>query len=155
TTVIALTRKDCCRDPRVRASLVFAGAPIDILAQLFGTDSIAAGPPTLVAHGTVDKTLPYAGSQLLYAQIDPPKVFLGVTGADHADALFGTTLPLTALQNVSARAIVGFLNAIFRGQNAAFDDTLAALAAEGNTVQREGTLPSQGGSIVGTAPGGY
>jgi predicted dienelactone hydrolase len=141
TTVIALTRKDCCRDPRVRASLLFAAAPIDILARLFGTDAIAAGPPTLVAHGTADRTLPYAGSQLLYAQIDAPKVFLGIAGADHADAVFATTLPLTALQNVSQRAIVGFLNTIFRGEDAAFDGTLAALAAEGNTVQRAGTLP--------------
>ena len=141
TTVTGLTRKDCCRDPRVRAALLFAAAPIDILGSLFGTDSIAAGPPTLVAHGTVDTTLAYSGSQQLYAQIDPPKVFLGITGAGHADAVFATTLPLTVVQNVAERAIVGFLNAIFRGQHATFADTLAALAAEGNEVHSDGTLP--------------
>jgi len=141
TTVTALTRKNCCRDARIRASLQFAAAPIELLANLFGSDSIAAGPPTLVAHGTMDTTLPYSGSQLLYAQIEPPKVFLGITGANHADALFGTTLPLSPIQTVAERAIVGYLNAIFRGETAAFDDTLATLAAEGNPVEREGALP--------------
>jgi len=141
TTVIALTRKDCCRDPRVRASLLWAAAPIDLFSSYFGTDSIAAGPPTLVAHGTADTTLPYAGSQMLYALIDPPKFFLGIAGADHGDSILATTLPLTALQNVSERAIVGFLNAAFRHENAAFAQTLAALSAEGNSVQSDGTLP--------------
>ncbi len=140
-TVIALTRKECCRDPRVRASLPFASPAADALALLFGGDSIAEGPPTLVAHGTADTTLQYSGSQVLYEQMNPPKVFLGITGANHADAIYATSLPLTALQTVSERAIVGFLNAIFRGQHAAFDDTLGALAAEGNEVQRAGTLP--------------
>jgi len=141
TTVVALTRKDCCRDPRVRASLLWAAAPIDILASLFGEDSIAAGPPTLVAHGTADETVPYKDSQTLYTQIDAPKVFLGIAGATHGSSILATTLPLTVVQEVSARAIVAFLNAMFRGDNAALDDTLAALEAEGNTVQRDGTLP--------------
>jgi hypothetical protein len=55
--------------------------------------------------------------------------------------VFATTLPLTAVQTVAERAIVGFLNAIFRSQHATFATTLAALAAEGNEVHSDGTLP--------------
>ena len=50
-------------------------------------------------------------------------------------------MPLTDIQTVSERAIVAFLNAMFRGASAALDSTLATLAAEGNTVEGDGTLP--------------
>jgi dienelactone hydrolase len=138
TTTIALTRKDCCRDDRVRASVLFAAGPIDLFTNLFGVDSIAAGPPTLVLHGTEDRTVTYVSSQLLYSQIDPPKFFVGVTGAGHSDAIEAQTVPLTSTQLVSERAIVAFLNAAFHGASGELDDTLAALAAEGNAVQSDG-----------------
>jgi len=141
TTTIALTRKDCCSDHRVRASLLFAAGPIDLFTNFFGTDSIVVGPPTLVMHGTADATVTYASSQLFYSQIDPPRVFVGITGADHSDAIEAETEPLTNLQLVSERAIVGFLNAMFRGASSDLSDTLGALMAEGNVTQRDGTLP--------------
>jgi len=135
TTTIALTRKDCCRDPRVHASMLFAAGPIDLFTGFFGTDSIAAGPPTLVLHGSADKTVTYASSQLLYSEIDPPKVFVGITGADHSDAIEAPSAPLTSVQLASERTIVAFLNAMFRDAGSELDHTLASLAAEGNAVQ--------------------
>lgn len=141
TTVAALTRKNCCRDNRVRASMLFAAGPLDVFTNLFGTDPINAGPPTLILHGTVDSTVAYATSQRLYSEIDPPRFFVGITGADHSDAIEAPAEPLTSVQLVSARAIVAFLNAMFRGANAQLSNTLAALAAEGNPVENDGTLP--------------
>ncbi len=137
TTTIALTRKDCCRDARVHASMLFAAGPVDLFVNFFGTDSIVDGPPTLILHGTADKTVTYASSQLLYSQIAAPKFFVGITGAGHSDAIEATAEPLTSVQSVSERAIVAFLNAQFRGADAALSDTLAALATEGNTVDSD------------------
>ncbi len=141
TTVLALTRKDCCRDTRVRASLLFAPGPINLFNNLFGTDPTDAGPPTLILQGTKDGTISYSVTEQLYTQIDPPRRFVGITGADHSDAIEARSLPLTALQSVSERAIVAFLNAMFRGADAALDSTLATLEAEGNAVHSDGTLP--------------
>jgi predicted dienelactone hydrolase len=140
TTVAALTRKNCCRDNRVRASILFAAGPLDLFTNLFGTDPITAGPPTLILHGTVDSTVTFATSQRLYSDIDPPRFFVGITGADHSDAIEAPTEPLTSVQLVSERAIVAFLNAMFRGANTELGNTLAALAAEGNPVESDGTL---------------
>jgi dienelactone hydrolase len=140
-TATALTRKDCCRDSRVRASVLFAAAPLDLFTNVFGTDSIAAGPPTLILNGTQDLAVSYTSAQLLYAQIDPPKFFVGITGADHTNAIVGHTTPLPPLQSVSARAIVAFLNAQFRGASSGLSSTLATLGAEGNTVQSDGATP--------------
>lgn len=140
-TVTVLTRKDCCRDTRVRGAILFAPAPLDFFGPLFDTQPITAGPPTLLVNGTVDMAVAYSATQALYAHIDPPKFLLGITGADHTNALNGHTLPLSDLQTVSVRAIIGFLNALFRGQDAAFAQTLATLAAEGNRVTSDGTVP--------------
>jgi predicted dienelactone hydrolase len=141
TAVAALTRKNCCRDNRVRASMLFAAGPLEVFTNLFGTDPITAGPPTLILHGTADPTVTFATSQRLYSQIDPPRFFVGITGADHSDAIEAQAEPLTSVQLVSERAIVAFLNAMFRGANTELSNTLAALAAEGNPVQSDGTLP--------------
>jgi predicted dienelactone hydrolase len=140
-TTIALTREDCCRDDRVRASVLVDAAPISLFTNLFGTGSIAAGPPTLVLHGTQDPTIAYATSQQLYSDIDPPKIFVGITGAHHSDAIEAQTEPLTGIQSVSERAIVAFLNALFNAASADLSSTLATLAAEGNSIQNEGSLP--------------
>ena len=141
TTVIVLTRKDCCRDTRVRGAILFAPAPVDFFGPLFDAQPITAGPPTLLINGTADMAIAYSATAALYEGIDPPKFLLGITGADHTDALNGHTLPLSDLQSVSVRAIIGFLNALFRGRGAEFVQTLAALAAEGNPVTSDGTLP--------------
>ena len=140
-TVTVLTRKDCCRDTRVRGAILFAPAPLGLFGPLFDRLPISAGPPTLLINGTVDMAVAYSATAALYADIDPPKFFLGITGADHTDAMNGHTEPLSDLQTVSARAIIGFLNALFRGQGAEFAQTLAALAAGGNPVTSDGMLP--------------
>jgi len=140
-TTIALTRKDCCRDTRVRAAILVAAAPLDLFPTLFGTDSIVDGPPTLLLNGTLDEAVNYATSQAMYALFDPPKVLVLITGADHNNAIEAKSLPLTSLQLVTKRSVVAFLNAMFRGASADLQTTLDTLAAEGNPTQSEGTLP--------------
>src|SRR5262249_21190249 len=49
-TVIGLTRKNCCRDDRVGATILVAAAAF--LAGVHGSDPITEGPPTLLIHGT-------------------------------------------------------------------------------------------------------
>ena len=133
-TVIGLTRKNCCRDPRVRASILSA-AP---LLPFFGSDPLsAAGPPTLILHGTADTTVGFATATQLYNLIAPPRFLVGIQGAGHSDALESQVEPPIAARDAGQRATVAFLNAVFRGGAAELDATLAALAAQGNDVHAD------------------
>jgi predicted dienelactone hydrolase len=138
-TVIGLTRKDCCRDVRVRAS-VLSAAP---LLPFFGPDPLsAAGPPTLILHGTADTTVGFATATQLYNLIAPPRFLVGLKGAEHADALESQVEPPIPARDAGQRATIAFLNAVFRGGAAELDTTLAALAAQGNEVLADpGTEP--------------
>jgi len=134
-TVIGLTRKNCCRDVRVHASILSA-APL--LSGSFGPDPIsAAGPPTLILHGTADTTVPYVTATQLYSLIAPPRFLVGLKGAEHADALESQVEPPIPARDAGQRATIAFLNAVFRGGAAQLDATLAALAAQGNEVQAD------------------
>ena len=132
-TVIGLTRKSCCRDVRVRASILSA-AP---LLGSFGPGPITAGPPTLILHGTADTTVSYTGATRLYSLIAPPRFLVGLDGAGHSDAIESRVEPPIPARDAGQRATIAFLNAVFRGAAAEFDATLAALAAEGNLVQAD------------------
>lgn len=134
TTTIALTRKACCRDPRVTASLLVAPGPIDLFVQLFGLDPTQAGPPTMILQGTDDPIISYESAYAYFQQIDAPAYFVGIDGATHSDAIEAAQAPLTYLESVSARAIVAFLDQQFGREESNLDATLATLADEGQTT---------------------
>src|SRR5262249_674666 len=97
----------------------------------------AAGPPTLILHGTADTTVVFATATQLYSQIAPPRFLVGLEGAEHADALESQVEPPIAARDAAQRATIAFLNAAFRGGGAGLDGTRAAVAAEGNVVQAD------------------
>jgi len=70
-TTIALTRKQCCSDARVRAAILVAPLPGLVDLTFAGSPTSADGPPTLLIHGTADTTADYAGSQTTL-RLDPP-----------------------------------------------------------------------------------
>jgi dienelactone hydrolase len=131
-TVIGLTRKNCCRDDRVRATVLVAAATF--LATALGSDPITAGPPTLVIHGTGDQTVAYESSVDLYSRIAPPRILLGLTGAGHSEAVESQIDPPIAARAAAQRATIAFLNAMFRGAQATLDTVLADLANDGNPL---------------------
>ena len=136
-TVIALTRKNCCRDDRVRASIL-----VDALTTFggsFGSDPITAGPPTLIMHGTADATVAISSSVTLYNSIAPPRFFLGILGAGHSDAVESQADPPIHARDSAERATIAFLNAQFRGDGAGLAQTLSALQAEGDTAMSDPT----------------
>ncbi len=134
-TVIGLTRKSCCRDTRLRASIL-ASTPL-ALAATFGSDPIAAGPPTLILHGTADATVDYSVAGQLYGLIQPPRFLVGLTGAGHSEPFEDQSEPAVPARAAAQRATIAFLNAAFRGGAADLDATLAQLAAQGNAVDEE------------------
>ena len=140
--VIALTRKGCCRDSRVVATILVAA--LADLSSAFGADPITSGPPTLVIHGTADATINYSSSVDLYQTIDPPRLFVGITGAGHSDLIESPDDPPNSARSATQRASIAFLNWRFAGDLTFLNQTLSALEAEGDEVEYQ--LDSVGGS---------
>lgn len=143
TTAVALTRKACCRDDRFVASILVAAAVP--LVSAFGPDPVAAeGPPTLLIHGTADRSVGYGTSTTFYDHIQPPRYFLGLSGAGHSEALESQTVPAIGPQRAAQQASIAFLNALFRGAHTELDETFAMLAAAGNVTWIETEPPTVG-----------
>jgi len=102
----------CCFDPRVKAAEMLAGDP-----EIYpgGHYLLRGGPPTLIAHGTLDPLLPYNQMVSFYNRMKGPKAFLSLTGADHTDWLF----PAGTWFDSTARTTTDFFLAHLRGSHAA------------------------------------
>jgi predicted dienelactone hydrolase len=134
-TAIALTRKPCCSDSRVRAA-IFVSAPA--LTDLFFSGPFSPeGPPTMVMQGTDDMTVPYDTAPALYDLLQPPRVLVGLQGAGHSEALESQVEPAIAVRRAAQTATIAFLTARLRHSDAAFSTALAQLAADGHIVEVE------------------
>jgi pimeloyl-ACP methyl ester carboxylesterase len=136
-TAIALTRKPCCRDARVRAAIFVSAPALTLTDAFFPGPFDSNGPPTMVMQGTDDTTVPYSTALALYGLLQPPRVLVGLSGAGHSEALESQAEPPIPARRAAQTATVGFLNAILRGDGAALDTALAQLAADGNIVQAD------------------
>lgn len=135
-TALAVTRKNCCRDERIDA--VVAVAPlVSLFLNQFGSDSIAAGPPTLLLHGQQDLQIGFQSSVDLYDAIAPPKAFVGLPGTGHSDLLESQDEPPIASRQTAQTATVAFLDAVFKRRSETLTSTLDSLAADGNIVESD------------------
>ncbi len=136
-TVVGLTRKQCCVDARVRASILVAAAVP--LAAAFGADASGdASLPTLIIHGTADHSVAYATAPAFYERISPPRFLLGLSGAGHSEALESQLDPPIPARDAAQRITIAFLSAVFRVAAAELHATFASLGAAGNVVQMDG-----------------
>ncbi len=131
-TAIALTRMDCCRDPRVKATVLVAAATM--LNAGFGNDPIHDGPPTLVIQGIADPIVAYVTATELYANINPPRYLLGVAGTGHSEMLESQTEPAIAARTAAQEATIAFLDAYFRGNAQGWSEMRRQLAAQGEVI---------------------
>ncbi len=135
TTAIAMTRKSCCADARVRAVILVAAAVS--LAATFGSDVDVSDLPTLLIQGTEDPVVTYNTALAYYDHIGAPRFLVGLVGAGHSDAVESQIEPPIPARNAAQRASIAFLNAVFRDARDDFDAAWASLAADGNIVRAE------------------
>ncbi len=81
---LAMTLAHCCRDPRVGAAVIVAGAE---RPDFFGTYQYASNhTPVLLEQGDWDRYLTVDGTRRLYRRLSSPKFLLVMRGADHNTA---------------------------------------------------------------------
>jgi predicted dienelactone hydrolase len=133
-TVAALTRLDCCTDPRVGA--VVAVAPAVYVMDLFASGALhAGGPPTLCLTGDQDTAVPSSFVRGYFDAIDPPRVYVQLVGANHVNLIesFGDPSLLASTEHASD----AFLSEYLSGDDAELRSTFGALASAGNTVDAD------------------
>lgn len=112
-TVAAMAAASCCRDRRLRAVIVLAGAE---WPPLHGTWFSAPTPPMLFVQGTADSWNPPAASTQLYqADTTGVRYYLELFGANHLTPYEGVSEP----EPVVERVTLDFLDRYLAGQPSA------------------------------------
>jgi predicted dienelactone hydrolase len=107
-TALAVAYDTCCRDRRIDAAIVLAGAQVPIDG---GRYLRAHGPPLLAAQGTADTVNDPSETRVLYDGAPTPKYLLWLHGADHLGP-FTTVAPF---EPVVRRLTIEFLDRYLRG----------------------------------------
>jgi predicted dienelactone hydrolase len=114
-TTYAVTFNPCCRDDRVMASMVLAGA----LLPSFSDDYVLDGHvPLLIVHGDQDLALPYSNAVEAFSVAAPPVWLVTLIGGAHATPFENDVTPF---DQMVAELTVDFWDATLGGDDTAFD----------------------------------
>jgi poly(3-hydroxybutyrate) depolymerase len=131
-TAYGLVFNTCCRDPRIKATIIMSGVPGGFPG---GTYDFTGKPvPVMLMHGDRDELNLYPLSVSTYPKLAPPKWFVSLHGSGHAtpyenspdpndDVVLATTLP--------------FWDRYLRGKDAATDRLIDAVAASNGRATLE------------------
>jgi predicted dienelactone hydrolase len=125
-TVLALAANPCCRDRRVSAAVLYAGA----MAAPFTAKFFSSGaPPTLFVHARDDATVPYLMGQQAYRAARKPTYFLTVPRGGHISPYQGARTPAgAAVLQVTDDFMDHYLRGAKTAKLAAPDPRFATLA---------------------------
>jgi dienelactone hydrolase len=79
-TTYGVVFSECCRDDRIKAAAVYAGA----MLPLSGEVELDGHVPLLIVHGDADPALVYSNATDAYARASAPVWFVTLLGAAHA-----------------------------------------------------------------------
>lgn len=131
-TAYGLVFNTCCRDPRIKATIIMSGVPGPFPG---GTYDYTSKPvPVFLMHGDRDELNLYPLSVSTYPKLAPPKWFVSLHGSGHAtpyenspdpndDVVLATTLP--------------FWDRYLRGNDEATERLIAAVDASNGRATLE------------------
>jgi dienelactone hydrolase len=106
-TAMAVAYDTCCRDRRVRAAIVMAGAQLAIPGGRYPNGS---GPPLLAIQGTDDVINAPSATATLFDGAPAPKYLLWLRGADHLGPFSTAGRYLGVVRRVTVAFLDRFLN---------------------------------------------
>ena len=80
-TATAAGWNTCCRDPRIKAGVIYTGATFAFEGEWFPPGT----PPIMFVHATADEINPYSASQSMFERAQSPKYFLTIDGGSHLE----------------------------------------------------------------------
>ena len=123
-TIWGYIGNSCCRDPRIKAAIVMDGIQFEFTEGKIQPNRI----PLLMFHADHDYSLPFARARTAYANAAPPKYFVTIFGAVHAEPYENTP---TASDAMVMRTTTLFWRAYLLRQKIAPRAILAAATAPG------------------------
>lgn len=139
----AIAANNCCRDSRITAAIVLAGAE---WAPYGGSYFPAGTPPILFVQGDADNVNPPAASTQLYtADTAATAFYLDLLGYGHFAPYEGQSQP----EPVVAKVSVDFLNRYLAGQASA-----ASTASADGALTTDGNVPGVSTLSTGGQPPG-
>lgn len=133
TTVAAASRLDCCRDPRLGAT-VYVEPGILVVEPFFGAAPASEGPPALTLHGELDAPFPRATFRAFHESLSPPSILVELAGGDHVNMIERHRAEPDPLLDVAAETIVAFLDESLAGRSGLVSANIARLRESGHTV---------------------
>jgi len=119
-TTYGLVYNSCCRDERIDAVEILAGADFPMPGEF----DFSSGPPILIAHGTADPAIPIATADRVAAVIAPPVWYVTLIDGLHAQPFENDDSPYDEMVE---RFTTDFWDVYLRGDDTR-SDTLQANA---------------------------
>lgn len=123
-TIWSFIANTCCRDRRIKAAIVMDGIRLD---HPEGT-RIGRPIPLLMYHADRDYSLPFAAAQSAYVAAKPPKYFVTIFGAFHAEPYENTPIAADAMVTETSTL---FWRAYLLGDDAARGEILSTATVPG------------------------
>lgn len=123
-TIWGFIGNSCCRDPRIKAAIVMDGIQI----QFEGGKLVPNRVPLLTYHADHDYSLPFASARTAYANAAPPKYFVTIFAAVHAEPYENTP---TASDDMVMRTSTLFWRAYLLGRATAGNKIVSAATVPG------------------------
>jgi predicted dienelactone hydrolase len=124
-TTYGLVYNECCRDPRIQAAAILAGATVVLpgQTQTFPNDQFftKSTTPLLAIEGDHDTLVPPSTALASYARAQRPKFYMTMIGGTHYSDEEGGTNPG---QRALTRVVIDFFNTYLRHDPAAATDLL-------------------------------
>jgi predicted dienelactone hydrolase len=126
-TATAAGWNTCCRDPRIKAGVIYTGATFAFDGEWFPPGS----PPIMFVHGMADEINSYGASTSMFERAQSPKYLLSIEGGTHLEPYVD---PPWVTQ--VAAASVAFFDQHLKGDPAAADRLATIGAQPGYTLQQ-------------------
>ncbi|MBK5287198.1 MAG: dienelactone hydrolase family protein [Acidimicrobiia bacterium] len=130
-TIWSYVANTCCRDPRIKAAIIMDGIRLDHPKG----KAIENPMPLLVYHADRDYALPFASARTAYDSAKPPKYFVTIFGALHAEPYENTPAAADAMVETTSTR---FWRAYLLGDDAARHEIVTAATIPGiSTAESE------------------
>lgn len=134
-TVLGWTRFACCKDERIKASVLVAPSTNLNSAVFKAAEPSKEGPPTLIIHGVKDEVLQYSVSEKMYDAFTGTVFFLGLKEALHSDLLESSKEPPIPVRDATQRVVAAFVKEFANGEKGATQSVLDELGKSGEVVK--------------------
>lgn len=133
TTVIAVTRLDCCRDSRITAT-AYVEPGTTLTSAFFGEEYASEGPPSLTFHGELGIPFSPEVSREFHYRLAPPSILVEILGGNHINLIERFADKPDPLLEETASIMIPFFDKYLGGRDGTLTTAIEELESRGHRV---------------------